>query len=68
MTSQPESTGIRVQGTDLSEEETAALLTVVHTQLIDAPRQQSTVDAAARRRITSTWADSASWQPLSRGH
>ncbi|WP_022869263.1 hypothetical protein [Yaniella halotolerans] len=68
MTSQPESTGIRVQGTELSEEETAALLAVVNTQLIDAPVEEPTVDYATSRRITSTWADAASWQPLSRGH
>lgn len=68
MTTQPESTGITVHGTHLSEEETAALLAVVNTQLIDTPPAQPSVDHATRHRVTSTWAGNDSWQPWPRGH
>lgn len=68
MTTQPESTGITVHGTHLSEEETAALLAVVNTQLIDTPPAQPPVDDATQRRVTSTWTDTESWQSLPKGH
>lgn len=68
MTNQPESTGIAVHGTTLSEEETAALLAVVNTQLIDTPPPQPQVDHATRQRVTSTWGTNTSWHNLPRGH
>lgn len=68
MTTKPESTGITVHGTDLSEEETAALLAVVNTQLIDTPPAQPSVDHATRHRVTSTWAGVDSWHTLPPGH
>ena len=68
MTDQPAFTGIKVSGTELSEEETAAVLTVVNTQLINAPQADRTVDHATRKRVTSTWAPVNSWHNLPPGH
>lgn len=67
MTFQPESTGIKVHGTQLTEEETAALLTVVNTQLIIPPAAEPPVDHSTRNRVTSTWADHAGWHIAPRG-
>lgn len=68
MTNQPTSTGITVHGTELSEEETAALLAVVNTQLVDTPPAQPPVDHSTRCRVTSTWAGFDSWHNLPQGH
>ena len=68
MTSQPASTGIKVHGTTLSEEETAALLTVINTQLVDTPPAEPPVDNSARNRVISTWASVSGWHTEPRGH
>lgn len=68
MSDQPESTGISVHGTELSEEETAALLAVITTQLVDTVPATLTPDHSTRHRVSSTWADFATWQNLPRGH
>lgn len=68
MTHQPESTGITVRGTELSEEETAALLAVVNTQLIETGPTQPPADHATRNRVTTTWAGVESWHNLPQGH
>lgn len=68
MTHQPESTGITVNGTELSEEETAALLTVVNTQLIVTPAAEPPVDHSTRNRVISTWGGFNSWYNLPQGH
>ncbi len=68
MIAQPESIGISVKGTSLSEEETAALLTVINTQLVEVPPAEPPVDYATRNRVTTTWAAFDSWQQMPRGH
>lgn len=68
MTPQPESTGITVNGTALSEEETAALLTVINTQLVDTQPAAPPVDYATRDRVISTWTTPDSWHTPPRGH
>lgn len=68
MTQQPESTGITVAGTSLSEEETAALLAVVNTQLMVTTPEQAPSDHATSGRVTSTWADTTSWHTPPKGH
>lgn len=68
MTNQPEPTGITVTGTELSQEETAAVLTVVNTQLINAPQPPRIVDHTTRNRVTSTWRPVDSWHNLPPGH
>lgn len=67
MTTEPESTGITVHGTALSEEETAALLAVVNTQLVNTVPEQR-LASYTTQRITSTWASSDSWHYLPPGH
>lgn len=64
----PESTGITVHGTELSEEETAALLAVVNTQLVDIGPAQPPADHATLNRVTSTWVERESWPNLPQGH
>lgn len=68
MTFQPPSTGIKVNGTALSEEETAALLAVVNTQLVDTPPAEPPVDHSTRNRVVSTWASVAGWHEPPQGH
>lgn len=68
MTFQPFSTGITVHGTDLTEEETAALLTVVNTQLVEIVPPEPPADHAVRNRVMSTWADVPGWHQPPRGH
>jgi len=68
MITQPEPMGISVKGTTLSEEETAALLTVINTQLIEVPPAEPPVDYSTRNRVTSTWATFESWQQMPPGH
>ena len=68
MTFQPASTGIHVNGTALTEEETAALLTVINTQLVETPPVEPPVDHSTRNRVISTWATTGSWHELPRGH
>lgn len=68
MTPQPESTGIKVNGTTLTEEETAALLTVINTQLVETPPVEPPVDYSTRNRVISTWASVADWHNPPRGH
>ena len=65
---QPESTGITVHGTTLSEEETAALLTVIHTQLVELPPPEPAVDYSTRNRVMSTWNTMPGWHTPPRGH
>ncbi|HEY4534624.1 MAG TPA: hypothetical protein VIG71_01390 [Enteractinococcus sp.] len=64
---QPESTGIQVHGTALSEEETAALLTVINTQLVELPPPEPPVDHATRNRVMSTWSPVPGWHTPPRG-
>lgn len=68
MTFPPESTGIKVHGTDLTEEETAAILTVVNTQLVTPPAAEPPVDDSTRNRVMSTWAEHAGWHSPPRGY
>ncbi|HEY4576876.1 MAG TPA: hypothetical protein VIG67_03365 [Yaniella sp.] len=68
MTSQPESTGIRVHGTSLTEEETAALLAVVNTQLVETPPAEPPVDHSTRNRVISTWGSVEGWHQPPYGH
>lgn len=68
MTSQPPSTGIQVNGTTLTEEETAALLTVINTQLVETPPAEPPVDHSTRNRVISTWAAVDGWHESPRGH
>lgn len=68
MTKQPESTGIRVNGTVLNEEETAALLAVINTQLVDTPPAEPPVDYSTRTRVTSTWFTGDAWQVPPQGY
>lgn len=68
MTFPPESTGIKVHGTDLTEEETAAILTVVNTQLVTPPAAEPPVDDSTRNRVMSTWAERAGWHSPPRGY
>lgn len=68
MTKQPESTGIRVNGTSLTEEETAALLTVINTQLVDTPPAEPPVDHSTRTRVTSTWLAVDGWHKPPHGY
>lgn len=68
MINQPEQTGISVNGTELTEEETAALLTVVNTQLINTPPAQPPKDTATQDRVISTWAGFESWHNRPPGH
>ncbi|GAA4111297.1 hypothetical protein [Enteractinococcus coprophilus] len=65
---QPESTGIKVHGTALSEEETAALLTVINTQLVELPPPEPPVDYSTRNRVMSTWHSDPGWRTLPRGY
>lgn len=67
MTEEPISTGIQVQGTALTEEETAALLAVINTQLVTTPPVEPPVDHSTRNRVISTWANVDQWQIPSRG-
>lgn len=64
---QPESTGIKVHGTALSEEETAALLTVINTQLVELPPPERPVDHSMRNRVMSTWNSVSGWHTPPRG-
>ncbi len=68
MTFQPESTGIRVRGTALNEEETAALLAVVNTQLVETPPADPPVDHSTRNRVSSTWGSVTGWHQPPHGH
>lgn len=68
MSAQPESTGIAVRGTSLTEEETAALLAVVNTQLVMTPPAPQPVDHSTRNRVVSTWAPVTAWQSIPHGH
>lgn len=56
------STGIQVNGTSLTEEETAALLTVVNTQLVEVPEPEPPVDYSTRNRVISAWTTVTAWQ------
>lgn len=68
MTFQPPSTGIKVNGTTLTEEETAALLTVVNTQLVETSPAEPPVDHSTRNRVVSTWASVTDWREPPQGH
>ncbi len=68
MTTQPTSTGIKVHGTSLSEEETAALLAVINTQLVETPPVEPPVDYSTRNRVISTWTAVSGWHSPPRGH
>lgn len=67
MTDAPQNSGIKIRGTALSPEETAALLTVINTQVVTTQPENPPVNHSNRNRVVSTWADVTQWHSLPRG-